>query len=227
MLTPMAGAEDRAVERAVRVAKERARDEVQLLIASGRKVMRTDGAADMTIADVLTRSGAVDPRVLPALRVEVRSPARDLRPRARALPAASSASPRRRGQPPRRVSKPGSTSCSPPGSNRGAVSGHARCSRGRCHSNRNSPRSSRRRAERSPSRSMRCSRPGAPTEPSPPREPARDALFIRALTWAARGGAPLGRGDRPRHGTRRSAAVLPARARRPSVTGDQLVTGTM
>ena len=35
MLTRMAGAEDRAVERAVRVAKERARDDVQLLVAAG------------------------------------------------------------------------------------------------------------------------------------------------------------------------------------------------
>ncbi len=57
MLTTMAGAEDRAVERAVRGAKERARDEVQLLIASGRRVMRAEGAADMTIADVLTEAG--------------------------------------------------------------------------------------------------------------------------------------------------------------------------
>ena len=53
----MAGAADRAVERAVRVAKERARDEVQLLVASGRKVLRADGAAEMTIADVLTEAG--------------------------------------------------------------------------------------------------------------------------------------------------------------------------
>jgi AcrR family transcriptional regulator len=57
MLGRMAGAADRAVERAVRVAKERARDEVQLLVASGRKVLRADGAADMTIADVLTEAG--------------------------------------------------------------------------------------------------------------------------------------------------------------------------
>jgi AcrR family transcriptional regulator len=53
----MAGAEDRAVERAVRVAKERARDEVQLLVASGRKLLRTTGAADMTIAEVLSVAG--------------------------------------------------------------------------------------------------------------------------------------------------------------------------
>src|SRR3954462_752635 len=53
----MAGVEDRAVERAVRVAKERARDDVQLLVASGRKLLHRDGAADMTIADVLTEAG--------------------------------------------------------------------------------------------------------------------------------------------------------------------------
>src|SRR3954470_16693431 len=58
MLTSMAGgAEDRAVERAVRGAKERARDEVQLLVAAGRKLLHRDGAADMTIADVLTEAG--------------------------------------------------------------------------------------------------------------------------------------------------------------------------
>jgi AcrR family transcriptional regulator len=51
------GVEDRAVERAVRVAKERARDDVQLLVASGRKLLHRDGAADMTIADVLTEAG--------------------------------------------------------------------------------------------------------------------------------------------------------------------------
>jgi AcrR family transcriptional regulator len=53
----MAGVEDRAVERAVRARKERARDDVQLLIASGRKLLHRDGAADMTIADVLTEAG--------------------------------------------------------------------------------------------------------------------------------------------------------------------------
>jgi AcrR family transcriptional regulator len=53
----MARVEDRAVERAVRVAKERARDDVQLLIAAGRKLLHRDGAADMTIADVLTEAG--------------------------------------------------------------------------------------------------------------------------------------------------------------------------
>jgi AcrR family transcriptional regulator len=58
MLTRMAGGvEDRAVERAVRGAKERARDDVQLLVASGRKLLHRDGAADMTIADVLTEAG--------------------------------------------------------------------------------------------------------------------------------------------------------------------------
>jgi AcrR family transcriptional regulator len=58
MLAPMAGGvEDRAVERAVRGAKERARDDVQLLVASGRKLLHRDGAADMTIADVLTEAG--------------------------------------------------------------------------------------------------------------------------------------------------------------------------
>jgi AcrR family transcriptional regulator len=49
--------EDQAVERAVRVAKERARDEVQLLIASGRKLLQRDGAVALTIADVLTEAG--------------------------------------------------------------------------------------------------------------------------------------------------------------------------
>ena len=53
----MARVEDRAVERAVRVAKERARDDVQLLVAAGRKLLHRDGAADMTIADVLTEAG--------------------------------------------------------------------------------------------------------------------------------------------------------------------------
>jgi AcrR family transcriptional regulator len=58
MLTTMAGGvEDRAVERAVRVAKERARDDVQLLVAAGRKLLHRDGAADMTIADVLSEAG--------------------------------------------------------------------------------------------------------------------------------------------------------------------------
>jgi len=58
MLIPMAGGvEDRAVERAVRVAKERARDEVHLLVAAGRKLLHRDGAADMTIADVLSEAG--------------------------------------------------------------------------------------------------------------------------------------------------------------------------
>jgi AcrR family transcriptional regulator len=53
----VAGVEDRAVERAVRVAKERARDDVQLLVAAGRKLLHRDGAAEMTIADVLTEAG--------------------------------------------------------------------------------------------------------------------------------------------------------------------------
>ena len=58
MLTAMAGrVEDRAVERAVRVAKERARDDVQLLVAAGRKLLHRDGAAEMTIADVLSEAG--------------------------------------------------------------------------------------------------------------------------------------------------------------------------
>jgi AcrR family transcriptional regulator len=57
MLTAVAGVEDRAVERAVRAHKERARDDVQLLVASGRKLLHRDGAADMTIADVLTEAG--------------------------------------------------------------------------------------------------------------------------------------------------------------------------
>ncbi len=58
MLTTMAGrVEDRAVERAVRVAKQRARDDVQLLVASGRKLLHRDGAAEMTIADVLSEAG--------------------------------------------------------------------------------------------------------------------------------------------------------------------------
>ena len=57
MLSVVAGVEDRAVERAVRVAKERARDDVQLLVAAGRKLLHRDGAADMTIADVLAEAG--------------------------------------------------------------------------------------------------------------------------------------------------------------------------
>jgi AcrR family transcriptional regulator len=58
MLTAMAGGvEDRAVERAVRVAKERARDEVHVLVRAGRKLLHRDGAADMTIADVLSEAG--------------------------------------------------------------------------------------------------------------------------------------------------------------------------
>jgi AcrR family transcriptional regulator len=58
MLKPMAGGvEDRAVERAVRVAKERARDEVHVLVTAGRKLLHRDGAADMTIADVLSEAG--------------------------------------------------------------------------------------------------------------------------------------------------------------------------
>jgi AcrR family transcriptional regulator len=58
MLTAMAGGvEDRAVERAVRVAKERARDEVHVLVTAGRKLLHRDGAADMTIADVLSEAG--------------------------------------------------------------------------------------------------------------------------------------------------------------------------
>jgi AcrR family transcriptional regulator len=58
MLTAMAGrVEDRAVERAIRVAKERARDDVQLLVAAGHKLLHRDGAAEMTIADVLSEAG--------------------------------------------------------------------------------------------------------------------------------------------------------------------------
>ncbi len=48
---------DRAVERAVGAAKARARDDVQLLIAAGLTVLRREGAAEMTIADVLKEAG--------------------------------------------------------------------------------------------------------------------------------------------------------------------------
>jgi AcrR family transcriptional regulator len=51
------GIADRAVERAVEAAKTRARDDVQLLIAAGLSVLRREGAAEMTIADVLTEAG--------------------------------------------------------------------------------------------------------------------------------------------------------------------------
>jgi AcrR family transcriptional regulator len=57
MLTFVARVEDRAVERAVRAAKERARDDVALLVSAGRKLLHRDGAADMTIADVLGEAG--------------------------------------------------------------------------------------------------------------------------------------------------------------------------
>jgi AcrR family transcriptional regulator len=53
----VARVEDRAVERAVRVAKERARDDVPRLVAAGRKLQHRDGAADRTSADVLTEAG--------------------------------------------------------------------------------------------------------------------------------------------------------------------------
>ncbi len=48
---------DRAVERAVEAAKSRARDDVQQLVAAGLIVLRREGAADMTIADVLAEAG--------------------------------------------------------------------------------------------------------------------------------------------------------------------------
>jgi AcrR family transcriptional regulator len=51
------GVADRAVERAVEAAKTRARDDVQQLIAAGLAVLRREGAADMTIADVLKEAG--------------------------------------------------------------------------------------------------------------------------------------------------------------------------
>jgi AcrR family transcriptional regulator len=51
------GVADRAVERAVEAAKTRARDDVQQLIAAGLTVLRREGAADMTIADVLAEAG--------------------------------------------------------------------------------------------------------------------------------------------------------------------------
>jgi AcrR family transcriptional regulator len=51
------GVADRAVERAVEAAKSRARDDVQQLIAAGLTVLRREGAAEMTIADVLAEAG--------------------------------------------------------------------------------------------------------------------------------------------------------------------------
>jgi AcrR family transcriptional regulator len=51
------GVADRAVERAVEAAKSRARDDVGLLISAGLTVLRREGAADMTIADVLSEAG--------------------------------------------------------------------------------------------------------------------------------------------------------------------------
>lgn len=45
------------MERAVEAAKTRARDDVQQLIAAGLTVLRREGAADMTIADVLAEAG--------------------------------------------------------------------------------------------------------------------------------------------------------------------------
>ena len=51
------GVADRAVERAVEAAKSRARDDVELLISAGLAVLRREGAADMTIADVLSEAG--------------------------------------------------------------------------------------------------------------------------------------------------------------------------
>jgi AcrR family transcriptional regulator len=53
----MPGVADRAVERAVEAAKTRARDDVDQLIRAGLAVLRRDGAADMTIADVLAEAG--------------------------------------------------------------------------------------------------------------------------------------------------------------------------
>jgi AcrR family transcriptional regulator len=48
---------DRAVERAVEAAKARARDEVEQLIDAGLAVLHREGAAEMTIADVLSEAG--------------------------------------------------------------------------------------------------------------------------------------------------------------------------
>jgi AcrR family transcriptional regulator len=45
------------VERAVEAAKSRARDDVEQLISAGLTVLRREGAADMTIADVLSEAG--------------------------------------------------------------------------------------------------------------------------------------------------------------------------
>ena len=53
----MPGVADRAVARAVEAAKTRARDDVDQLIRAGLAVLRRDGAADMTIADVLAEAG--------------------------------------------------------------------------------------------------------------------------------------------------------------------------
>jgi AcrR family transcriptional regulator len=51
------GVADRAVERAVEAAKTRARDDVAQLIAAGLTVLRREGAAEMTIAEVLSEAG--------------------------------------------------------------------------------------------------------------------------------------------------------------------------
>jgi AcrR family transcriptional regulator len=45
------------VERAVEAAKTRARDDVEQLIRAGLAVLRREGAAEMTIADVLAEAG--------------------------------------------------------------------------------------------------------------------------------------------------------------------------
>ena len=176
------GVEDRAVERAVRVAKERARDEVHLLVAAGRKLLHRDGAADMTIADVLSEAGlstrafyrhfASKSDLLLAIydhEVERYRPLLQRR-----LDAATTA---------RAASKPGSTSCSRPGSNRARRAHPRDVHLGDPVATGVPGWSSRRCAPRSPTRSRRCSKPGRADGSFPNAEPARDAQFIRALTW--------------------------------------------
>jgi AcrR family transcriptional regulator len=54
---PMAGSmAERAVERSVAAAKLRSRNDVELLLAAGLKVLQRKGAAEMTIADVLSEA---------------------------------------------------------------------------------------------------------------------------------------------------------------------------
>lgn len=51
------GPAERAVERAVEAATTRARDDVGQLVEAGLTVLRRDGAAEMTIAEVLNEAG--------------------------------------------------------------------------------------------------------------------------------------------------------------------------